>query len=100
MESICDCVPILAEQPINARMVVEELGVGIRVLARNGSVRGFVGSECIETKVRELMEGDKVNGLRNKVAEVGALAKKSMAECGSSWHTLNNLIDEVGKVKA
>ncbi|KAL5725211.1 hypothetical protein ACHQM5_008379 [Ranunculus cassubicifolius] len=104
MESICECVPILAwpmlaEQHLNARIVVEELGVGIRVLAQNGSVRGFVGSECIESKVRELMEGDKVNELRNRVAEFGALAKKSMAEGGSSWCTLSHLIDEVGKVK-
>ncbi|KAF3634997.1 putative UDP-glycosyltransferase 90A1-like [Capsicum annuum] len=41
LESVCAKVPILAlpfmaEQHINARMVTEELGVGLRIMPRNG----------------------------------------------------------------
>ncbi|KAF5180980.1 Udp-glycosyltransferase 90a1 [Thalictrum thalictroides] len=100
IESICESVPIIAwpmmaDQHLNARMVVEELGVGIRVLARNGSVRGYVGSECIESMVKELMEGEKGKEVRKKVKEMEVLAKKAMEEGGSSWCTLGNLIQEM-----
>ncbi|KAH0731260.1 hypothetical protein KY289_002448 [Solanum tuberosum] len=63
LESICTKVPILAlpfmaEQHLNARMVTEEIGVGLRIILRNGSVRGFVEAEEVEKMVRELMEGE------------------------------------------
>ncbi|KAI3868724.1 hypothetical protein MKW98_008809 [Papaver atlanticum] len=85
MESICASVPILAwpmmaEQHLNARMVVEELGIGIRVLAENGSVRGFVTSECIEKQVRELMEGEKAKEMKKKVKQLSEEARRAMEE--------------------
>lgn len=101
IESICESVPILAwpmmaEQHLNARMVVEELGVGIRVLARNGSVRGFVGSECIEKMVRELMQGEKGKDVRKKMKEICKVARKAMDECsGPSWLTLDKFLEEI-----
>ncbi|KAF9590715.1 hypothetical protein IFM89_036839 [Coptis chinensis] len=100
IESICESVPILAwpmmaEQHLNAKMVVEELGVGLRVLAINGSVRGFVSSECIESMVKELMEGEKGKEVRKKVKELGELARKAVVEGGSSWRTLDELLEEV-----
>ncbi|KAJ8774929.1 hypothetical protein K2173_019933 [Erythroxylum novogranatense] len=85
--SICAGVPILAwpmmvDQPLNARMVVEEIKVGLRVETRNGSVKG------------ELMEGEKGKEVRKKVKEVAEMAKKAMEEeIGSSWLSLSKLID-------
>ncbi|KAF8399274.1 hypothetical protein HHK36_015139 [Tetracentron sinense] len=89
LESICACVPILAwpmmaEQHLNARMVAEELGVGLRILAESGSVRGFVKWENIEKMVRELMEGGKGKEVRKKVKEIGEAARRAMEEGGSS----------------
>ncbi|KAL2544802.1 UDP-glycosyltransferase 90A1 [Forsythia ovata] len=60
MESICANVPILAwpmmaEQPLNAKMVVEEIGIGLRVETSDGSMNGFVKWEKL---VKELMEGE------------------------------------------
>ncbi|KAI3931127.1 hypothetical protein MKX01_029317 [Papaver californicum] len=100
MESICASVPILAwpmmaEQHINARMVVEELGIGVRVIAENGSVRGFVTSECIDKQVRELMEREKGDETRKKVKQLSEEARRAMEEGGSSWFTLDHLINEV-----
>ncbi|XP_015166962.1 UDP-glycosyltransferase 90A1-like [Solanum tuberosum] len=65
LESICAKVPIfghyhfMAEQHLNVRMVTEEIGVGLRIMLRNGSVRGLVEAEEVEKMVRELMEGEK-----------------------------------------
>lgn len=97
MESVCAGVPILAwpmmaEQPLNARMVVEEIKVGLRV---EGSVRGFVKAEGLEKTVKGLMEGEKGEEVRKKVKEFADLARKAVEEGGSSWQTLQSLIDEV-----
>ncbi|KAF7136369.1 hypothetical protein RHSIM_Rhsim08G0056400 [Rhododendron simsii] len=100
LESICAKVPILAwpmmaEQHVNARMVVEEIKVGLRVETINGSVRGFVKSEGLEKMVRELMEGEMGKEARKKVEGFGEMAKKAVEEGGSSWQTLNQLINEL-----
>ncbi|KAJ4976089.1 hypothetical protein NE237_001195 [Protea cynaroides] len=99
LESICESVPILAwpmmaEQHLNARLVGDELGVGLRILASNGSVRGFVGAETVEKMVKELMEGEEGKKVRRKVKEVGEAARKAMEEGGSSWRSLDQLINE------
>ncbi|KAF3444678.1 hypothetical protein FNV43_RR14371 [Rhamnella rubrinervis] len=99
LESICAEVPILgwpmmADQHLNTRMVVEEIKVGLRVETCDGSVRGFVKWEGLKKVVKELMEGDKGKEVRKKVKEVAEMAKKAMEEGGSSWCTLNTLIDE------
>ncbi|WMV21590.1 hypothetical protein MTR67_014975 [Solanum verrucosum] len=98
-ESVCAKVPILAlpfmaEQHVNARMVTEEIGVGLRIIPRNGSVRGFVEVEEVEKMVRELMEGEMGEMMRKKVKELGENAEEAMKEGGSSWSTLGLLIDD------
>ncbi|KAF7819610.1 UDP-glycosyltransferase 90A1-like [Senna tora] len=95
LESVCAGVPILgfplmAEQPLNARMVEEELKVGLRVEVEGGLVR----KEELEKKVRELMEGEKGKEARKKVKELAAMAEKAVEEGGSSWCTLETLIHE------
>ena len=100
LESICAGVPILAwpmmaEQPLNARMVVEEIKVGLRVETCNGSVRGFVKWEGLEKMVKELMEKEKGKEVRKKSKEVAQMAKKTMEEAGSSKCTLDLLVDEI-----
>lgn len=55
-ESICAGIPLLAwpmmaEQPLNAKLVVEELKIGVRVETEDGSVKGFVTREELSLKV-------------------------------------------------
>ncbi|KAH7577379.1 hypothetical protein ACOSP7_001746 [Xanthoceras sorbifolium] len=105
MESICAGVPILAwpmmaEQPLNARMVVEEIKVGLRVETCNGSVRGFVKKEGLKKMVKELMEGQKGKDVRKKVKEYSKMAMKAMEkDNGSSWRTLDMLMSEISSFK-
>ncbi|KAG8384810.1 hypothetical protein BUALT_Bualt04G0157100 [Buddleja alternifolia] len=96
MESICAKVPILgwpamADQPLNAFMVAEEMRVGLRV----ESCEGFVRWEGLEKVVKELMEGVSGKEARERVAEIGAAAWKAVEEGGSSWRTLNQLVNEL-----
>lgn len=59
---------MMAEQSFNARMVVEELKIGLRVETCNGSIRGLVKSEIL--KKMELMEGEVGKEVRTDVKEV------------------------------
>ncbi|TQD81747.1 hypothetical protein C1H46_032681 [Malus baccata] len=99
MESICAGVPILAwpmmaDQPINAKFVVEEVKVGLRVETCDGSPKGFVKSEGLEKMVKELMEGEKGEEARREAKKLAEVARKAVSEGGSSWSTLQLLIDE------
>ncbi|KAJ6754251.1 GLYCOSYLTRANSFERASE [Salix purpurea] len=101
LESICAGVPILAwpmmaEQPLNARMVVEEIKVGLRVETCNGSVRGFVKWEGLKKMVQELMEGEMGKEVRKNVKEHREAAGKAMeVGRGSSWRTLDELVNDL-----
>ncbi|GJV17013.1 UDP-glycosyltransferase 90A1-like protein [Tanacetum coccineum] len=64
LESISASVPILAwplsaEQPLNAKFVVDDIKIGFRVETCDGSLKGFVKGEGLEKKVKELMVGEK-----------------------------------------
>ncbi|GAA0169913.1 glycosyltransferase [Lithospermum erythrorhizon] len=100
LESICAKVPIIAwpmmaEQPLNARMVVEELKIGLRIKTHDGSLEGFVKAEVLENMVRELMGGEMGKEARKRVEEFSEAAMKAIEECGSSWCALNALINEL-----
>ncbi|KAI3684531.1 hypothetical protein L6452_33755 [Arctium lappa] len=100
LESICVGVavlamPFMAEQHLNARMVVEEIGIGLRLWPREKVARGLVGAEEVEKKVVELMEGEGGRRVKERVVEVKEGACCAMKEGGSSWRTLDSLIDHV-----
>ncbi|KAL9226063.1 hypothetical protein vseg_001915 [Gypsophila vaccaria] len=98
-ESVCASVPILAwpmiaEQHLNARLIVEEMNVGLRVETYNGSVRGFVKAEHLKIVILELMVGEKGKVVRKNVDLLAEVAKKTIEEGGSSWKNLESLLAE------
>ncbi|XP_047968910.1 UDP-glycosyltransferase 90A1-like [Salvia hispanica] len=88
-------MPFMAEQHLNARLVAEELGVGIRAMPKGGSVRGLVEAEEVERAVRELMGGERGAEARRRMVELGEAARGAVGEGGSSVRTLDLLIDEM-----
>jgi UDP:flavonoid glycosyltransferase YjiC (YdhE family) len=69
MESLCADVPLLvwpmiAEQRQNAKFVVEELRMGLRIRASDGTKHGLVKAEDVERLTRELLVKDKGIGRR------------------------------------
>ncbi|XP_028778612.1 UDP-glycosyltransferase 90A1-like [Neltuma alba] len=102
LEGICAGVPILAwpmmaEQHLNAKMVEEEIKVGLRVDKYHGSVRGLVKREGVMKMVKELMEGEKGREARKKVTQLAETARKAVAEDGSSWRALDSMLVEACK---
>ncbi|MED6134892.1 hypothetical protein PIB30_041143 [Stylosanthes scabra] len=100
LESVCAGVPILvwplaADHHLAAKLVVEEIRVGLRVETSDGSVRGFVRREGLKKTVMELMEGEKGKEAMKKVSELACMAKKAVEESGSSWSNLESLLQEM-----
>ncbi|CAF2157587.1 UDP-glycosyltransferase 90A1 isoform X1 [Brassica rapa] len=101
-ESICVGVPLLAwpmmaDQPLNAKMVAEEVKVGVRVETQDGSVQGFVTRKELSQKIRELMEGDGKLA-RENVKEYSKMAKEALVQgTGSSWKNLDLLLETLCK---
>ncbi|MFS7910708.1 putative flavonol 3-O-glucosyltransferase [Helianthus anomalus] len=90
-------MPLMAEQHLNARMVVEEIGMGLslRLWPRNMAPRGVVEAEEVAKMVVELMEGEGAKRVRKRVKEVSECAYGATEEGGSSSRTLDLLIDHV-----
>ncbi|KAB1212282.1 UDP-glycosyltransferase 90A1 [Morella rubra] len=102
LESLSMGVPILAwpmqhEQHLNAKFLVEEAQVGIRVptVMRDGKV---VTREVICEAVKELMGEESGKRARDRASELGKLAKGAVQVGGSSYKCLNELIDQLSQV--
>uniref|UniRef100_A0A0D9XCK8 Glycosyltransferase n=1 Tax=Leersia perrieri TaxID=77586 RepID=A0A0D9XCK8_9ORYZ len=87
--------PMIADQPFNARFLVDELKIAIRVSTNDKTLRGMVPSEEISTVVRELMHGEVGIEAAKRVKELSALAKEAMDEGGSSWIAVKEMVDEL-----
>ncbi|XP_071924588.1 UDP-glycosyltransferase 90A1-like [Coffea arabica] len=105
IESICAKVPILAwpmlaEQPLNAKMVVEEIKIGIGVKTCDGTLNGLVKWETLKMAVKELMEEESGKEVRKNAKEVGEIAIKAMEEGGSSRSSLSQVMNELSDLQA
>lgn len=113
LESVSAGVPILAwpliaEQGLNARIVVDGFGAGVgvirsRVINELGiSEIGVVSRREICEAVKELMEGaDKGRKARERAEALRHAAKEAVSEGGSSYRALDELIDQLrGRVVA
>ncbi|KAF8389311.1 hypothetical protein HHK36_026004 [Tetracentron sinense] len=85
--------PMMAEQRLNAKIVVEGFEVGMCVPF--GEKSGLVGREAICDVVRELMGGEKGRKARERVEVVGRMAKKAVQKGGSSDNSLTELIESL-----
>ncbi|XP_078432760.1 scopoletin glucosyltransferase-like [Wolffia australiana] len=98
LESLSAGVPILAwpqtaEQPLNARLVVRELGAGVSVSSGHG---GLVQRGEICKSVKELMgSGEKGRMARKMAEDLGKMAVAAVNEGGSSDLGLTRFIEDI-----
>ncbi|CAL5081256.1 unnamed protein product [Urochloa decumbens] len=100
LESITVGVPMVVwpmefEQPVNARFVVDELKVGVRVHTNDGKFGSFVKSEEVTRVVRELMFGEAGVAISTSVKATAARAQLAMSEGGSSWKAVEEMISDL-----
>ncbi|KAJ3684952.1 hypothetical protein LUZ61_014116 [Rhynchospora tenuis] len=87
LESIMNGVPMIAwplfaEQRINAKMLVNGIGVALRLEVQDGSV---VPRNVIATVVKELMQGKGGRDARKKALELKVASGKALSDDGSSF---------------
>jgi len=90
--------PMIAEQTLNAKFVVEGLRAGVRIEKMQGSEGKdvvAVSREAICRGVKELMEGHKGRIAREKSQALGEVARGAVKEGGSSYLGLSMLIDQL-----
>ena len=97
LEGLSMTVPLLAwptraEQPVNAKIVADWLGAGIRVLKMSDGVE-IIGREVIREKVKELMVGEEGRKARERAQEVRRMAWEAMEKGGYSDRKLNEMIE-------
>ncbi|KAG0449162.1 hypothetical protein HPP92_027447 [Vanilla planifolia] len=93
LESLANGVPMVAwpiqyDQRMNALLLMEGVGVALRLEASAEDEDGFVCRVAVEEIVKEQMEGERGKAVRARAAERQKEAKKAIEEDGSSWKTL------------
>ncbi|KAL3538671.1 hypothetical protein ACH5RR_002037 [Cinchona calisaya] len=93
LESICGgvpliCWPFFAEQPTNCRYSCVEWEIGMEI---NNDVK----RDEVEVLVRELMDGEKGQKMRNKALYCKKKAEEAVGPNGSSYKNLEKLFEEV-----
>ena len=89
------CWPQIAEQRLNARILVDEwrVGLDIEVPRRNGE--NIVKSSTIERAVVELMQGDKGKEIKKRILVLKEVVSQSVQEGGSSPRYLRSLVEDL-----
>ncbi|CAL5048444.1 unnamed protein product [Urochloa decumbens] len=92
--------PMIAEQHLNARHVVNILGAGVRIDTKPGGMAAagdVVGRAEVEEKVRELMdaEGEAGRKMRERAVWAQREAMSAVGEGGASRVALRELVDEL-----
>ncbi|XP_022738090.1 UDP-glycosyltransferase 88A1 [Durio zibethinus] len=95
LESICAGVPMLAwplyaEQRFNRVLLVEEMEIALPIVE---SETGFVNSNEVEERVRELMESEPGNVVRKRTIAMKHAAEAALSGGGSSRVALAKLFE-------
>ncbi|XP_023553808.1 scopoletin glucosyltransferase-like [Cucurbita pepo subsp. pepo] len=89
--------PVAGEQFSNEKLVTDVLKIGVGVGVQNWvrSLGDLIKCEAVEKAIRRVMEGEEAEEMRNRAKELGEMAKRAVAENGSSYSDLDALIKEM-----
>ncbi|KAG2666568.1 hypothetical protein I3760_15G069300 [Carya illinoinensis] len=99
LESITHGVPMIAwplyaEQRMNATILVEEVGVAVKMAAGGGLEKGVIKKEDIGRVIRMVMEGNEGKVMRHRARELKDGAEKALNFGGSSYKSLSCVVHE------
>ncbi|XP_057966002.1 UDP-glycosyltransferase 84B2-like [Malania oleifera] len=97
LEAVAAGVPVVAypqwsDQPTNAKVLVDGLGVGVRLRPDRD---GVVGSEELERCVEEIMGGERAAVYRKKAEELKEATQRAVAGGGSSDKNIQLFVDGI-----
>nr|XP_023875932.1 UDP-glycosyltransferase 88A1-like [Quercus suber] len=95
LEAVCAGVPMVAwplyaEQRFNRVVLVEDVKIA---LSMEESEDGFVSATEVEKRVRELMDSESGNLIRERTVAMKDGAKAALSEGGSSHVALTKLVE-------
>lgn len=86
--------PVHSDQPRNAFLLVEVLGVGL--MMRGWDCRDeLLMSGMVEEVIRKLMDSEEGEVIRRRAVELGGELRRSMAEGGVTRNELNSLVSYI-----
>ncbi|RWR91338.1 UDP-glycosyltransferase 73B4-like protein [Cinnamomum micranthum f. kanehirae] len=85
--------PMIAEQHLNAKLVEEEFGAGVRI--PSVGLEAIIGWATICKGVKELMGGEDGRRARERAQELGQVARRATQDGGSSEKSLDELIKQL-----
>ncbi|VVB09939.1 unnamed protein product [Arabis nemorensis] len=98
METVVAGVPVVAypswiDQPVNARLLVDVFGIGVRMMndAGDGELKVAEVEKCIEA----VTEGSTAADMRRRATELKHTAISAMAPGGSSARNLDSFIGDI-----
>ncbi|KAL1534595.1 Scopoletin glucosyltransferase, variant 2 [Salvia divinorum] len=107
LEGVCAGVPmvtwpVFAEQFFNEKLVTEVLGTGVSVGNKRWMLSESEGvqRDAVARAVEEVMVGGGAAEMRRRAENYKEMAKKAVEEGGSSYHSLNALIEELSNYVA
>ncbi|KAG7567386.1 UDP-glucuronosyl/UDP-glucosyltransferase [Arabidopsis thaliana x Arabidopsis arenosa] len=98
IETVVTGVPILAyptwfDQPLNARLLVDMFGIGVRM--SNDVVDGELKVAEVESCIEAVTNGPAAVNMRRRAAELKQAARSAMAPGGSSDRNLDVFINDI-----
>ncbi|KAJ8477375.1 hypothetical protein OPV22_021102 [Ensete ventricosum] len=90
--------PMEAEQFVNAKLLVEDRGVAVRVGEGSGEEGTPAAEELARTLAESVAEGGEWQEVRDRVAELRARAMEAVAEGGSSYRALEQLTIQLAQL--
>ncbi|CAN8314844.1 unnamed protein product [Cochlearia groenlandica] len=98
VETVAAGVPVVAypnwiDQPIDAVLLVDVFGVGVRMRDDDGD--GELKVEEVERCIVAVTEGNEAESMRKRAAELKIAARSAMAYGGSSARNLDSFVDEI-----
>ncbi|KAK4401675.1 Scopoletin glucosyltransferase [Sesamum angolense] len=106
LEGICGGVPmvtwpIFAEQFYNEKLVTEVLRTGVPVGNKKWQMGPSEGvpREAVRKAVERIMVGEETSEMRKRAKYYKEMARKGVEEGGSSYNSLNALIDELSSYR-
>ncbi|XP_039158401.1 scopoletin glucosyltransferase-like [Eucalyptus grandis] len=96
--------PMFADQFYNENLVVQVLGIGASIGSKSFAMFGegadLVNRDDIDKVVRRVMAGEEAEVMRRRAKVIREMARKAVAEGGSSDSDLTSLIEELMQHKA
>ncbi|ESQ46260.1 hypothetical protein EUTSA_v10000452mg [Eutrema salsugineum] len=98
IETVVTGVPVVAypswtDQPIDARLLVDVFGIGVRM--RNDAVDGELKVEEVVRCIDAVTEGSAAADMRRRAAELKHAARSALALGGSSARNLDSFISDI-----